>query len=106
VKYPDAVFSAGSVISMTDKGKVLLSQLSLWPRDGYYTPPEGLFNMMGRVTVVVRVFAPLETLGLLAQFLVLGATWALATTAVVCLAPKTSRALVQFLGSHGRAIHA
>lgn len=46
-KYPDAVFSAGSVISMTDKGKVLLSQLSLWPRDGYYAPPEGLFNMMG-----------------------------------------------------------
>ena len=47
VKYPDALFSAGSVISMTEKGKVLLSQLSLWPRDGYYSPPEGLFNMMG-----------------------------------------------------------
>jgi len=46
-KFPDAAFSAGSVISMTDKGEIVLNQLSSWPRDGYYTPPEGLFNMMG-----------------------------------------------------------
>jgi Glycosyl transferase family 2 len=46
-QYPDAIFSACSVISMTDKGEVINSQLSLWPREGYYTPPEGLLQMLG-----------------------------------------------------------
>ena len=45
-EHADALFSAGSVISMTHRGEILGSQLSLWPRDGYYTPPEGLFRMI------------------------------------------------------------
>ena len=46
-EFPDAMFSAGSTIYMTDKGKVTSVPLSLWQRDGYYTPPDGLFEMMG-----------------------------------------------------------
>jgi glycosyltransferase involved in cell wall biosynthesis len=45
--YPDAGFSAGSVISMTDKGQIVSHQLSSWPRYGYYEPPEGLVEMLG-----------------------------------------------------------
>jgi glycosyltransferase involved in cell wall biosynthesis len=45
-KFPDAVFSAGSTICMTDKGKIIRSSLLPWQRDGYYTPPEGLFEMI------------------------------------------------------------
>jgi len=46
-KYPNAIFSAGSVISMTDKGQVLSNQLSSWPREGYFSAPDGLFQMLG-----------------------------------------------------------
>lgn len=45
--YPDAAFTAGSVISMTDKGQIVFHQLSTWPRYGYYAPPEGLVEMLG-----------------------------------------------------------
>ncbi len=46
-KYPDAIFSAGATIHVTDKGEVITIPLNLWPREGYYTPPEGLFKMLG-----------------------------------------------------------
>jgi glycosyltransferase involved in cell wall biosynthesis len=46
-QYPSAIFSAGSVISMTQNGEVLGSQLLSWSREGYYTSPEGLFTMLG-----------------------------------------------------------
>ena len=44
-KFPDAMFSAGSVISMTDKGKVNHVFLSSWQREGRYIPPDGLLEM-------------------------------------------------------------
>jgi len=44
--FPDAIFSAGSIIQMTDKGKIIAVYLSSWKRDGYYTPPDGLFEML------------------------------------------------------------
>jgi glycosyltransferase involved in cell wall biosynthesis len=46
-KFPNSAFSAGSVISMTAEGQILSHQLSLWPRYGYYEPPEGLVEMLG-----------------------------------------------------------
>jgi len=45
-KYPDAVFSAGSCIIMNDKGKVGSIMPFSWEKDGYFTPPEGLFQMI------------------------------------------------------------
>jgi len=42
VKYPEAVFSAGSVITMTDRGKILDEPFSLWEKEGLFQPPEGL----------------------------------------------------------------
>ncbi len=44
-KFPDAIFSAGSVIAMTDKGHVIGAPLLSWKRDGYFSPPEGLFEI-------------------------------------------------------------
>ena len=46
-EFPSAIFSAGNVVSMTDKGEIVSSQLDLWRRAGYYTPPEGLLEMLG-----------------------------------------------------------
>lgn len=46
-KFPKAIFSAGSVISMSDRGEILSNQLSLWPREGYFSAPDGLFQMLG-----------------------------------------------------------
>ena len=43
--FPDAIFSAGSVIEMTDKGKVKHVWLSSWRREGCYIPPDGLLEM-------------------------------------------------------------
>lgn len=45
-KFPDAMFSAGATIHMTDNGKITSVPLSLWQRDGYYIPPDGLFEML------------------------------------------------------------
>ncbi len=39
-RHPDAVFSAGAFIGLSDKGGALLG--GLMDRDGYFTPPEGL----------------------------------------------------------------
>ncbi len=46
-RYPDAAFSAGSNITMNDAGKVLAVPLSLWKREGYYSPPDGLLETFG-----------------------------------------------------------
>lgn len=45
--HPDAAFFSGSSIAITDRGEVLTVPLSHWPREGYYTPPEGLLRMLG-----------------------------------------------------------
>lgn len=44
--FPDAIFSAGATIYMTNKGKINSVPLSAWQRDGYYIPPDGLFEML------------------------------------------------------------
>lgn len=42
--HPDAMFSAGSVVSMTEEGQVTHVSMSLWERTGYFPAPEGLFE--------------------------------------------------------------
>lgn len=42
-RHPDAIFSAGSTISMTESGAVTHIPMNSWEQDGYFTPPEGLF---------------------------------------------------------------
>jgi len=44
--FPDAMFSAGATIHMTNKGKITDVPLSAWQRDGYYIPPDGLLEML------------------------------------------------------------
>lgn len=46
-RYPEAAFSAASVITMTDKGKILYEPLSLWKMEGLFHPPEGLLETIG-----------------------------------------------------------
>jgi hypothetical protein len=43
-KHPDAMFSAGSVVSMTEAGQITHVSMNLWERDGYFPAPEGLFE--------------------------------------------------------------
>ena len=47
-RFPEAMFSAASTIIMNDRGKVLNLSLSTWSRDGYFKPPEGMFEMVGK----------------------------------------------------------
>ena len=42
--HPDAMFSAGSVVSMTEGGRITHVAMDLWERDGYFPAPEGLFE--------------------------------------------------------------
>jgi len=44
---PEAAFSAASVVTMTDKGKILYEPLSLWKREGLFQPPEGMLETLG-----------------------------------------------------------
>ncbi len=43
-EHPDAMFSAGSVVSMTEAGQITHVSMSLWERDGYFPAPDGLFE--------------------------------------------------------------
>jgi len=45
-KFPDAIFSAGATIHMTNKGRIAGVPLLDWQRDGYYIPPDGLLEML------------------------------------------------------------
>lgn len=45
--YPEAAFSAASVITMTDRGKILYEPFSLWKKEGKFDPPEGLLETLG-----------------------------------------------------------
>jgi hypothetical protein len=44
---PDCAFFAGSVVSMTEGGRILYVPLSHWPREGVFTPEEGFLNTIG-----------------------------------------------------------
>jgi hypothetical protein len=43
-EHPDAMFSGGSVISMTEGGQITHVSMDLWERDGYFPAPDGLFE--------------------------------------------------------------
>jgi hypothetical protein len=45
-EFPDAGFSAGSVIVMTESGEVLTVPLDLWDHVGYFPQPEGLLHLI------------------------------------------------------------
>jgi hypothetical protein len=44
-KFPEAIFFGGATIAMTEKGLVR-DVSSMWQRGGYYSPPEGLLEML------------------------------------------------------------
>jgi glycosyltransferase involved in cell wall biosynthesis len=46
--HPDAYFFSGAVIDVTETGKVVDIVLSKWPARDYYSPPEGLLEMIGK----------------------------------------------------------
>lgn len=46
-QYPDAIFSAGLVIHITEAGEVRNVAGASWPRYGYFAPPDGFFQMVG-----------------------------------------------------------
>jgi glycosyltransferase involved in cell wall biosynthesis len=45
-RFPDAGFVAGSVIVMSDAGEVLAVPLEEWPREGFFSAPEGLLDLI------------------------------------------------------------
>ena len=42
--HPDAMFSGGSVILLTEAGQITHVPMDLWKRDGYFPAPEGLLE--------------------------------------------------------------
>lgn len=52
-QFPDAMFSAGSTIQITDTGKIAAVCLSSWKREGYYVPLDGLSEMIQRLDLVL-----------------------------------------------------
>jgi hypothetical protein len=42
--HPDAMFSGGSVILLTESGQITHVPMDLWQRDGYFPAPEGLLE--------------------------------------------------------------
>jgi glycosyltransferase involved in cell wall biosynthesis len=48
---PEAAFSAGSAIIMSEKGKVVRVPMDLWEREGLFSPPDGLLQMISKYPV-------------------------------------------------------
>jgi GT2 family glycosyltransferase len=46
-EYPQAIFSAGTVLFLDGAGRVLHADLASWPREGYFVPPDGMYAMIG-----------------------------------------------------------
>lgn len=44
-KFPDAMFSATSTIATTECGEISDVSLLSWSREGYFSPPDGMFEM-------------------------------------------------------------
>ncbi len=47
-RHPKSIFSMGAVIDADDKGSAIDIRLSKWPEKDYYSPPEGLLEMVGK----------------------------------------------------------
>jgi len=47
-QFPDALFSSGATVSMTDTGRIQGVYMHSWKREGYYASPEGLFEMIDK----------------------------------------------------------
>jgi hypothetical protein len=43
-EHPDAMFSAGSVVSMTEAGQITHVSMDQWESGGYFAAPDGLFE--------------------------------------------------------------
>lgn len=52
-QFPDAMFSAGSTIQITDTGKIAAVCLSSWKREGYHAPLDGLLEMIQKLDLVL-----------------------------------------------------
>jgi GT2 family glycosyltransferase len=62
--HPDIVLSAGSIIVMTERGRVLHVPLSSWARGGYFAPPEGLWEWtMDRHPYITGILFRTEVIG-------------------------------------------
>jgi glycosyltransferase involved in cell wall biosynthesis len=63
-KYPDIGFFAASTVIISEKNGVLSVPLQCWPREGRFTPKEGLPEMIGKfpppTTVVFRKKAAID----------------------------------------------
>jgi len=47
-KYPSAAFSMGAVVDLDDHGRFIDVILAKWPDKEYFSPPEGLLEMIGK----------------------------------------------------------
>ncbi|MBS0603528.1 MAG: glycosyltransferase family 2 protein [Verrucomicrobia bacterium] len=47
-KFPDASFFSGAVVDVSDDAEVIDIILSRWPENEYYSPPDGLLEMIGK----------------------------------------------------------
>lgn len=46
LEHPDAMFWAGMGLSVDERGTIWDARIDRWPREGVFTPPEGLMAMM------------------------------------------------------------
>jgi glycosyltransferase involved in cell wall biosynthesis len=47
-KFPTAIFSAGAVVDVDDEGRIIDIILSKWPDKEFFSPPDGLLEMIGK----------------------------------------------------------
>lgn len=50
-QFPEAALSAGSAIIMSEKGEVIRVPMDLWEREGLFSPPEGVLQMVSKYPV-------------------------------------------------------
>lgn len=74
-QFPEAALSAGSAIIMSEKGKVIRVPMDLWEREGVFSPPEGLLQMISKYPVPSCALFHRKVIDAVAIDMTNGLTW-------------------------------
>jgi glycosyltransferase involved in cell wall biosynthesis len=66
-KYPEATFFYGAVIDVNDESEAVDIALCKWPKKEYYSPPEGLLEMIGKYSNWAGAFFRREVIAKVGQ---------------------------------------
>lgn len=66
--HPTAIYAAAKIIQMTDTGSIIQVTVDRWKRAGYFAPPEGFYEMIGKHPSISGILFRRELLDVFGTF--------------------------------------